>query len=203
MLADCYELVEELGVWPGGLDLDLVAMLPKGGSDEPGDRRPMVLLPVVYRLWAAARAGPLRDWLKVAGLLGDGGRRRSAESLALGTAVEIAVVRALDLALAGLAVDWSKCYDRLPLGVLRLVADAAGLPEALVGPMLAAYGHRRRVVSKGVAGEEGWPTCGLTPGCPAATDWLVLLTGFSVPGGLVRRCRRGLMSTTSRLGAVG
>ena len=53
---------------------------------------------------AAARAGPLRDWLKVAGLLGKGGRRRSAESLALGTAVEIAVVRALDLALAGLAV---------------------------------------------------------------------------------------------------
>ena len=25
------------------------------------------------------------------------------------------------------------------------------------------------------SGEEGWPTCGLTPGCPAATDWLVLL----------------------------
>ena len=72
LLADFYELVEELGVWPGGLDLNLVAMLPKGGSDEPGDRRPIVLLPVVYRLWAAARAGPLRDWLKVAGLLGEG-----------------------------------------------------------------------------------------------------------------------------------
>ena len=77
--------------------------------------------------------------------------------------------------LAGVAYDWSKCYDRLPLGLLEELVEKIGMPAALKGPMLAAYAAPRRVLYMGLASEEVHPTCGLTPGCPAATDWLALL----------------------------
>ena len=72
-------------------------------------------------------------------------------------------------------MDWSKCYDRLRLSVLRSIATAAGLPGSISGPMLAAYGQARRVLCEGMAGALRVPNCGLAPGCPAATDWLGML----------------------------
>ena len=45
----------------------MVAMLDKGGSQDPLDKRPIVLLPVVYRLWAAIRARTFRAWLAEVG----------------------------------------------------------------------------------------------------------------------------------------
>ena len=89
--------------------------------------------------------------------------------------MEILVAQAEEERLAGVAYDWSKCYDRLPLRLLREVAEAAGVPARLVEPMLHAYGLPRRVICEGLAGEVRVPTHGLTPGCPAATDWLALL----------------------------
>lgn len=55
--------VERLGRWPTGLRANCVALLPKGGSAAPGDQRPIVLLPVVYRIWAALRGRLLQTWL--------------------------------------------------------------------------------------------------------------------------------------------
>ena len=77
-------------------------------------------------------------------------------------------------AVAGLTVDWSKCYDRLPLAALEAAAVAAGLPAALWRPMLAAYRLPRLVRADGLGGPSQSPLCGLAPGCPAATDWLAL-----------------------------
>ena len=54
--------------WPAAFS-NLVCLLPKGGSADPDDRRPVVLLSVIYRIWAAARAVPLRRWLRRHGLL--------------------------------------------------------------------------------------------------------------------------------------
>ena len=55
-LADFYRIVETTGVWPDDLGEARVVMLPKGGSDDPSDRGPIVLLSALYRLWATARA---------------------------------------------------------------------------------------------------------------------------------------------------
>ena len=49
------------------------------------------------------------------------------------------------------------------------------MPDALVEPTLSAYSAPRRVLFKGLASVEVEPTCGLTPGCPVATDRLALL----------------------------
>ena len=42
-----FNLVEDTGKWPDALQTSLVAMLTKGGTDDPADRRPIVLLPAL------------------------------------------------------------------------------------------------------------------------------------------------------------
>ena len=49
-------LVERMGQWPSCIGPNVVCLLPKGGTSAPGDRRPIVLLSVFYRIWAAARS---------------------------------------------------------------------------------------------------------------------------------------------------
>eukprot|EP00972_Heterocapsa_arctica_P012669 1861444-Heterocapsa_arctica.AAC.1 len=41
--------------------------------------------------------------------------------------------------------------------------------------MIRAYGQPRRIGFDSLIGEERRPSCGLAPGCPAATDWLALV----------------------------
>ena len=60
----------------------------------------------------------------------------------------------------GIAVDWSKCYDHLPLLVLEELALAAGVPRRAYGPMLSAYFHPWHIVVDGQAAIA----CILTPG---------------------------------------
>lgn len=48
-----FEAVEATGRWPVELSRNMVCLLRKGGTLAPGDRSPIVLLAIVYRLWAA------------------------------------------------------------------------------------------------------------------------------------------------------
>eukprot|EP00972_Heterocapsa_arctica_P085548 12609277-Heterocapsa_arctica.AAC.1 len=64
-----YKVVGKVYRWPLALEHSMVAMLTKGGSDDPEDRRPIVLLSVIYRLWACIRAATMRAWLARAGML--------------------------------------------------------------------------------------------------------------------------------------
>ena len=43
-------LVEDTGVWPQGLCRGETILLPKGGTSDPLDRRPITLLPILYRI---------------------------------------------------------------------------------------------------------------------------------------------------------
>ena len=56
-------LVEAAGRWPAKLTNAIVAMLPKKGTAAPDDRRPIVLMAILYRWWAKIRAGEVQDWL--------------------------------------------------------------------------------------------------------------------------------------------
>ena len=69
LLVVFYEVVEEDERWPEALGMSLVPLLVKGGTEDPEDRRPIVLLSAVYRLWACIRAAGMRGWLKEAGVL--------------------------------------------------------------------------------------------------------------------------------------
>lgn len=122
--------------------------------------------PLVYRLWAAARAAWWRPFLWRAGVLRKG-REASAEFMA-GT-FGIAIDMAGGSTVAGVAVDCSKFRDHVPLTLLRNIAERAGLPEAVWRPMVAAYAFPRQVKADGLVGAPGAPSRGVAPGCPAAT----------------------------------
>jgi len=55
LLAGFYGVVERTGLWPAALSTNLVALLPKGTTGEPSDFRPIMLLSIIYRIWAKAR----------------------------------------------------------------------------------------------------------------------------------------------------
>eukprot|EP00974_Lingulodinium_polyedra_P122171 11181795-Lingulodinium_polyedra.AAC.1 len=78
MLADILDAVEAAGVWPGVGPEGL--LLPKAGGDglDPTQRRPIWLLPMAYRVWAAGRARDVSAWITSWG----GGALRGAEELA-------------------------------------------------------------------------------------------------------------------------
>ena len=170
-LAAILRLVERLGEWPHGWAANTVCLLPKGGTRDAGDRRPIVLLSAVYRVWAATRAHPFRRWLRSVGVLP--ARTRGADEQAGLLGLHKACARGGRV--AGLTVDWSKCYDRLPLAALEEAVRAARIPPAVWRPMLAAYRLPRLVRADGLGAPARSPSCGLAPGCPAATDWLALV----------------------------
>ncbi len=61
-LAELFNLVEELGRWPFQLASPEGVLLPKGGTEDPLDRRPVWLLSMPYKVWAAGRARHLSHW---------------------------------------------------------------------------------------------------------------------------------------------
>ena len=61
-LADVLAQVEAEGKWPEGLSGAIVALLPKKDDHGPLAQRPISLLPMVYKLWAAARGAILKEW---------------------------------------------------------------------------------------------------------------------------------------------
>ena len=147
VLTEFLRQFEAEGRWPEGWATNAVCLLPKGDPREAGDRRPIVLLSTIYRLWAATRAGAVRRWLRAYGIE-QVGSRAAADYRAALLAIELAVAPSAGETVAGLAVDWSKCYDHVPLHVLQEIAERAGTTRATVSswmPRLEARGLVRYV----------------------------------------------------------
>ena len=64
-LARILSCVEDSGIWPEGLFDAYITMIPEvDGDATPLGQRPLSVLPIVYRIWAAARMGQLDSWFK-------------------------------------------------------------------------------------------------------------------------------------------
>ena len=61
-IADLLNAVETQGRLPTSLPGPLGILLPKGGTEDPMDRRPIWLMPMIYRMWASHRAGAWSTW---------------------------------------------------------------------------------------------------------------------------------------------
>ncbi|MCP4239887.1 MAG: hypothetical protein GY772_04935, partial [bacterium] len=111
-LAELLDLVEALGRWPSGLTGASVSMIPKPGAMDATGLRPIGLMPVVYRLWAAARQPFVRQWLRPQEFLILGGRPGVGAELA---ALEANVIASEALAsgehAAAAFLDVSKAYE--------------------------------------------------------------------------------------------
>ncbi|CAK0848334.1 unnamed protein product [Prorocentrum cordatum] len=110
LVAELFEEVEAQGAWPRELVEPEGLLLPKpGGGEGPLERRPIWLLPILYRIWAAGRARAFAQWR--CSWEGDEWRR-GAEELAWELAFELEAAEALSQDIVGAALDWRKAYDQ-------------------------------------------------------------------------------------------
>eukprot|EP00971_Amphidinium_carterae_P033145 652553-Amphidinium_carterae.1 len=61
-LANFLKVVEATGAWPHAIKEMLYLQLPKEGARDAGERRPIALLPQVYRLWCALCRRDVKAW---------------------------------------------------------------------------------------------------------------------------------------------
>jgi ribonuclease HI len=160
--------VEEQGVWPAQLQAPEGLLLPKGGAGkhgDPMDRRPIWLLPMIYRVWAAGRAQLFArwraSWPDADGVLG-------AEELAWELALDLEAAEATGEDICGAALDWRKAFDNIPLSSLGAILMRSGVPEWIRRPVVAAYTAPRRLRVEGALGKCWDPTSGILPGCALA-----------------------------------
>ena len=161
-LADFLGACEAVGRWPEPLRVGIVALLP----------RPIVLLPLVYRIWAAARRPEVRAWVAGAGADGAEIPGRGADEAALEAECLGDETGDEDETLCGVFLDCSKCYERVPLQQLDAKASEALFPDKLLVLALGMYSGRRHVrvgpaVARAVQG-----SCGLMAGCGLANALL-------------------------------
>ena len=176
-LAALLRHVELLGRWPSALTVAEVVLIPKPGGDpdSPLQLRPTTLLPVIYRLRARIRLRAVDSW-RAAWDPAVAFACKGPEGQAWDLAWALAVAPVQGQAVSGVAVDLSKCYDSVRLPLLRRVLAAAGWPQAIAGPMLAAYGAPRRLRVGEAIGAFVPPRAGLPAGCPLAVSALAVLT---------------------------
>ncbi|MCP4239312.1 MAG: hypothetical protein GY772_02010, partial [bacterium] len=169
-LAEVLGLVEEVGRWPQGLTGASVSMIPKPGATDACGLRPIGLMPVVYRLWAASRQGFVRQWLRPLDHLILGGRPGIGAEVA---ALEAAVIAEEALAsgehVAAAFLDIAKAYEGVDHALLAEAALAQGFPSRVAHLAIAAYRGPRRVVLSGTpASRCALPERGIIAGCPVA-----------------------------------
>ena len=167
------EQVESTGRWPRQAALPEGVLLPKGDGQDPLDRRPIWLMPLLYRIWSAARARPWKAWQ----------RQWFPDRPGLGAAEAVWIAGAMGARAAtlgqhqaGIAIDWSKAYDQVGLAVAERAGHCAGIPAEILAPLMAAYRGPRRIRVAGILGPEWTPARGLLPGCALACYVLNLLT---------------------------
>ena len=174
LLAGFYGVVERSGKGPSALGTMLVALLPKGTTGDPSDFRPLMLLSVIYRIWAKAMGSFMQGHLRAVGILPTG-PVPGAEQQATDLAWRLLLARC-GVVLSGVALDWTKCYDHVSSALLDKLAKLCRLPIGLYQPMLAAYCMQRHVLLNGMLGPAKVPARGLAAGCPRATDWMAIMS---------------------------
>ena len=140
-LALILQRVEDTGSWPSSVIAGYTTLIPK--SDQPPgnplDMRPIAVLGSVYRLWARVRAKQLgATWQERWAHTGMWGGRvgRGPQPLLLEVALDLELAGEHEHA-GGLSFDLSKCFDRVPHGLLEEVLDRMRMPTCVKRPYLA------------------------------------------------------------------
>ena len=136
-LACLFNVVEETGVWPHALCEGIVSLITKGEGTDPLKLRPIGVMSVVYRLWAATRVRQVLDWQEL--WIDDGlhGFRKAhgAEDVWWKQALQVEEALLHTETLFGLSLDYGKCFDRVPVELVLQLALEQGMPARLVRPL--------------------------------------------------------------------
>ncbi len=156
---------EALGTIPDALALVIVVLLRK----KEGGRRPIGLLPALYRLWAKVRQPHVRSWE----LAWD--RRYLAAARGKSTS-DVAWLRALraeyasgsGATAASVLWDLKKCYEHGRHVLLATEARELNFPLAIARVAVAMYTSPRRLTLDGAFAEAVKPSRGFIAGCSNA-----------------------------------
>eukprot|EP00971_Amphidinium_carterae_P152721 3027054-Amphidinium_carterae.4 len=153
--------------------------LPKEGARDAGERRriygerrPIALLPQVYRLWCALCRRDVKQWRARCTGRGEVPVGRGALDEPFELALETELTTAAGEPQAGIFLDCSKCYERIPLRSLEKCALESGYPTYALYAALDMYAGRRRILIQGAVSGSVQTTHGMPPGCGHAVDLL-------------------------------
>ena len=145
-LADVVHNVERLGRWPTRLAEGYTALIPKEGPPGPLNTRPLTVLSMVYRLRAGVRLADAivcqESWAHPAAF----GFRPTKSALdgAAVTKVLLELCRLCRRAVAGMSIDYVKCFDLIPQAVVLALAFELGMDPGTCRALGAMYKQLRR-----------------------------------------------------------
>eukprot|EP00971_Amphidinium_carterae_P086314 1708178-Amphidinium_carterae.1 len=114
--------VEVIASWPPAPREMLYLQLPKEGAKNAGERRPIALLPQVYRLWSACCRADVLEWRQLCKDRGETPVGQGALDETFDLAFLIEQRSAAGQHQAGVFLDCSKCYERVLLSMLEQFA---------------------------------------------------------------------------------
>ena len=170
---------ERTGVWPAGIALVLIALLPK----PDGGYRPIGLLPSPPRLWMRARRRAARrweernsrDWLYA-------GKGKGANVAAWKQAffAELAATMKHSVEYIQTLLDLVKAFDKVPLWLLIREAIALGYPLRILKLSIATYQLGRVIRIGSVVSKMVMAVTGITAGSGFATTEMRLVLDRSM-----------------------
>ena len=177
-LVAIYHIIEHTGVWPDALTHGKISLLSKGEGAEPDKLRPITVMSVFYRLWAGTRLRDLLPWQEswADDCLHGYRPGRSAETVWWKLALKVERALLEEGHLAGISLDYSKCFDRVPMNIVLKLAQHMGMaPGIVVAVRGMAKSLKRRFAIGGGLGQPFVSTNGILQGCPLSVIFLNLL----------------------------
>ena len=156
------DLVGETNEWPRALTWASMTLIPEGEGAARLDQRPLSVMPLVFRVWAAARVRDCLDWQEkwIGG--GQHGCRPNHFSRPMHHYALVWKQKRPETAL-----DFSKVFDSEPIAVALAVFKRLGLHERMFDPFVGMYAKlHRRFKIRGCLGAPFIATNGIMQGCP-------------------------------------
>ena len=165
---------ERTGVWPAGIALVLIALLPK----PDGGFRPIGLLPTPPRLWMRARRKAARRWEELnerEWLYAGKGKGANVAAWKQAFFAELAATMKHSVEYVQTLLDLIKAFDKVPRWLLVREAVALGYPLKLLRLSIATYQLRRVIQVGKVVSKVVWAITGITAGSGFATTEMRLV----------------------------
>ena len=145
-LVDILCIVERTGIWANDLAQGFITLIPKGEGSELANLRPISVMSVIYRAWAGTRLRELLEWQDswVSDNLHGYRPRHGPEHVwwILELRIERALIEGTDL--AGISLDYAKCFDRVPSIIVFRLARESGMSEDILKPLEGMFKQLRR-----------------------------------------------------------
>ena len=146
-----------------------VSFIPKGEGLDPLNLRPLSVLPLVYRAWAAIRCSQCTLWQESWITDGQHGARKghSCSDALYNITGQMEQAMVGEKSLFGCAIDFSKAFDHVPQAITPEILRRLGLDPLVLKPLEFMYANLQRYFkARGYIGLPFRATNGIMQGCP-------------------------------------